>query len=78
MGNLKSIIMDIRDFQLVGGLTIMLADISFRIYKLRNEEMIFFKKLLYKKYNWRSMIGIFDLPGWMWGALIFLIIFFRL
>jgi hypothetical protein len=65
--------MDIRDIQIVAGITIACFDVIYRVIKLKSTTLTFIKKLFYSKYNWFSRIGFFALPGWIWGGLITLI-----
>lgn len=62
--------MDIRDWQLFFALILILVDISFRFYKLRNEEMHGYKKLFHEKYNLKFDYG----PIWLTGAFLFILI----
>jgi len=67
--------MKIADYQIAASLLLMLADILFRFYKLRNVSMPWHDKLFYKKFNMLSRLGFFALPGWVWGGIVFFVIY---
>ena len=48
--------MDIRDWQLISGLAIILGDISFRFYKLRMKKCV-----VIKMYSMKNIIGTVEL-----------------